>query len=189
MENLIVDDSTIDRQIAQRLKALRAERGWSLDELAKRSTVSRATLSRLENAEVSATAAVLGRLCAAYGMTLSRLIRLAENDFSPLVERHAQPIWTDPKTGFARRSVSPPSQMLAAEAVECRLEPGTEIVYEQPPRPGLEHHIILTEGALTVTVEGRPHELKPGDCLRYQLFGRSEFVTGVLPAQYFLFMV
>lgn len=189
METIVNDDSAIDRQIAQRLKALRAERGWSLDELAKRSAVSRATLSRLENAEVSATAAVLGRLCAAYGMTLSRLIRLAENDFSPLIERNAQPVWTDPKTGFVRRSVSPPSQMLAAEAVECRLEPGTEIVYEQSPRPGLEHHIILTEGALTVTVEGRRHELRPGDCLRYQLFGRSEFVTGALPAKYFLFMV
>ncbi|MBL8895276.1 MAG: helix-turn-helix domain-containing protein, partial [Rhizobiales bacterium] len=38
-----VDDRSIDRLIAQRLKALRNERGWSLDELAKLSGVSRAT--------------------------------------------------------------------------------------------------------------------------------------------------
>lgn len=185
----VFDDQTIDRQIAQRLRSLRAGRGWSLDELAGRSGVSRATLSRLENAEVSATAMVLGKLCAAYGMTLSRLVRLIDNDYAPLVPRESQPVWTDPANGFVRRSVSPPAQMLAAEAIECRLEPGTEIIYDHPPRPGLEHHIILTEGALHVTIEGREHSLAPGDCLRYQLFGRSEFRTGDAPARYFLFMV
>jgi transcriptional regulator with XRE-family HTH domain len=188
MEN-VSDIISIDRQIAQRLKALRAERGWSLEDLAKRSGVSRASLSRLENAEVSATAAVLGRLCTAYGMTLSRLVRLVESEFQPLIAHDEQPVWIDPNTGFVRRSVSPPTQMLAAEAVECRLEPGTEIVYDHPPRPGLEHHIILTEGSLRVTIEGREHRLGAGDCLRYQLFGRSEFRTGDQPARYFLFMV
>jgi transcriptional regulator with XRE-family HTH domain len=186
---IISDNNTLDHQIAQRLKSLRGERGWSLEDLAKRSGVSRASLSRLENAEVSATAAVLGRLCAAYGMTLSRLVRLVESDYAPLIPRASQPVWTDPANGFVRRSVSPPAQMLTAEAIECRLEPGTEIIYEQPPRPGLEHHIILTEGALNVTIEGRSHQLGPGDCLRYQLFGRSEFRTGTEPACYFLFMV
>lgn len=185
----VSNTTSIDKQIAQRLKSLRAERGWSLDDLAKRSTVSRASLSRLENAEVSATAAVLGRLCAAYGMTLSRLIRLVENEFQPLIPHDEQPVWIDPNTGFVRRSVSPPVQMLAAEAVECRLEPRTEIIYEEPPRPGLEHHIILVDGTLSVTIEGREHALHPGDCLRYQLFGRSEFRTGDQPARYFLFMV
>jgi transcriptional regulator with XRE-family HTH domain len=185
----ISSNPSIDRQIAQRLKSLRTERGWSLEELAKRSAVSRATLSRLENTEVSATAAVLGRLCAAYGMTLSRLIRLVESEFQPLVHSDEQPVWVDPNTGYVRRSVSPPAQMLVAEALECRLEPGTEIIYEHPPRPGLEHHIILTEGELSVMVEGRQHRLHPGDCLRYQLFGRSEFRTGDKPAKYYLFMV
>jgi len=69
-------ESSIDRRIAQRLKTLRAERGWSLDELAGRSEVSRATLSRLENAEVSPTASVLGKLAASYGLTISRLMHL-----------------------------------------------------------------------------------------------------------------
>jgi transcriptional regulator with XRE-family HTH domain len=182
-------EPSLDRQIAQRLKSLRSERGWSLDDLAKRSGVSRATLSRLEKVEVSATAMVLGRLCAAYGMTLSRLIRLVEDEFAPLIARDQQPVWTDPANGFVRRSVSPPARMLAGEAVECQLEPGTEIIYEQSPRSGLEHHIILVEGAMSVTLEGREHRLRPGDCLRYQLFGRSEFRTGDQPARYFLFMV
>lgn len=190
MENPPTDELSIDRRIAQRLRALRGERGWSLDELARRSGVSRATLSRLENAEVSPTASVLGKLCAAYGLTMSRLMHLVEGDFRALVRRDAQPVWLDPEIGFRRRSVSPPSQTLAGEALECELQPGTRIAYDEPPRPGLEHHLLLLDGALSITVAGTTHDLRPGDCLRYQLFGPSVFATPAdSGARYVLFMV
>ncbi|HAT31446.1 MAG TPA: XRE family transcriptional regulator [Janthinobacterium sp.] len=185
----IHDDST-DLRLAQRLKTLRTERAWSLDELAKRSKVSRATLSRLENAEVSPTASLLGKLCAVYGMTMSRLMRMVEEDFIPLLRREEQPVWRDPGAGFLRRSVSPPAQTLAGEALECELDPGTRISYDATPRPGLEHHLLLIEGQLAVTVDGNTHELRPGDCLRYQLFGPSAFATPAhCAARYFLFIL
>jgi transcriptional regulator with XRE-family HTH domain len=50
MGSTVLDPAATDRRLAERLRALRGERGWSLDELARRSGVSRATLSRLENA-------------------------------------------------------------------------------------------------------------------------------------------
>ncbi|WP_295813800.1 XRE family transcriptional regulator [uncultured Nitratireductor sp.] len=187
-------NQTIDHRIAERLHALRRERGWSLDDLAGLSGISRATLSRLENAEVSATANVLGKLCAAYGMTLSRLIHLVEEEFEPLVTHTAQALWEDSQSGFARRVVSPPARALAGEVMEGVLRPGARISYDAPPRPGLEHHLILIEGALRITVDGAVHTLHPGDCLRYQLRGPSRFeavgqaghATG---ARYFLFTV
>jgi transcriptional regulator with XRE-family HTH domain len=185
-----IEDASVDRRIAQRLRTLRAERQWSLDELASRSEVSRATLSRIENAEVSPTASVLGRLCAAFGMTMSRLMLMVEEDFVPLVRREAQSMWTDTETGFRRRSVSPPARDLAGEALECELRPATRIAYDAPPRPGLEHHLLLVEGELELTVDGRTFRLEPGDCLRYQLVGPSLFVTPEhSSARYFLFMV
>jgi hypothetical protein len=55
----LADPASIDRHLAQRLRALRVERGWSLDGLPRRSGASRAALSRLENVEVGPTAAVL----------------------------------------------------------------------------------------------------------------------------------
>ncbi len=190
METDTLDDITIDLRIAWRLKALRAERGWSLDDLARRSSVSRATLSRLENAEVSPTANALGKLCAAYGLTMSRLMHMVEDGCAPLVRRVAQPVWIDPETGFRRRSVSPPAQTLAGEALECELEGNTRIAYDDTPRPGLEHHLVLLDGRLDVTVDGQTHSLKPGDCLRYQLFGPSAFATpDDCGARYMLFMV
>jgi transcriptional regulator with XRE-family HTH domain len=180
----------IDLRIAARLRELRSARGWPLDELARRSGVSRATLSRLENAEVSATATALGKLCAAYGLTVSRLMVMAEGAFAPRVPRGDQLLWRDPETGFERRSVSPPAGGLAGEVVECRLPPGVSISYERPPRAGLEHHLVMKEGALELTVEGHRHALEAGDCLRYQLFGASRFETRAeTGAHYLLFIV
>ena len=180
----------LDRRIAERLKELRVERGWSLDTLATASHVSRATLSRLENGEVSPTANVLGKLAAAYGLTISRLLQMTEEQFEPVVRRDTQMTWRDPTVGFERRSVSPPSQRLAGEVLQCELAAGARIAYEHPPRLGLEHHLVVVEGLLSVTVDDRTHDLRPGDCLRYQLSGASAFATPQdSGARYFLFLV
>ena len=188
------ENPTLDQRLAHRLKALRAERGWTLDQLAAHSGVSRAALSRLENAELSPTTAVLGRLCAAHGMTLSRLMITVEATFTPLIPAAAQAVWQDPAIGFHRRVVSPPAGALAGEAIEVTLKPAIEIAYDTPPRPGLEHHLLMRDGALTITIDDPPSAgswaLSPGDCLRYQLFGRSTFTTPPdCGARYLLFVV
>ncbi len=190
MENQITPDADLDRRIASRLKALRLERSWSLDELAARAGLSRATLSRLENAEVSPTASALGKLCAAYGLTMSRLMLMVEDDFLPLVPEQAQAVWIDDSAGFRRRSVSPPAQQLAGEVLACELAAGARIAYERSPRPGLEHHLLMLEGELAITVDGQAYRLSRGDCLRYQLLGASEFSTPPHSgARYLLFIV
>lgn len=188
MEN--AEDDTFDQMLAQRLKGLRTERGWSLDELAMRTGVSRATLSRLENAEVSPTANVLGKIGTAYGLTTSRLLRLVEDDFVPLVRAADQQRWTDPDTGFTRRVISPPSQRLSGEVLEGDMPAGKRIVYETSPRPGLEHHLYMLEGRLRMTVDGRVHLLEAGDCLRFQLFNEDIFETPAeTGARYLIFIV
>lgn len=181
---------SLDDQIAARLRALRAERNWSLDELARRSDISRATLSRLENAEVSPTASVLGRLCAAYGMAMSRLMRMVEEDFAPVIRRDAQWLWQDQAIAFERRSVSPPNAALGGEVIECTIGPGARISYPEASKPGLEHHLVMLEGRLSMTVGGATHDLAAGDCLRYLLHGPTEFATSdEVGARYILFMV
>lgn len=187
-----MNDPTIafDLRLGARLRALRQARGWSLDRLAELSSVSRATLSRLETGEVSGTASVLNRLCAAHGLTLSRLMGMVEGEFPALVLAAAQEVWVDPAAGYTRRVVSPPSPSLKGEAIRAAIEPGQMIAYDHPPRPGLEHHLVMLSGRLTVTVEGVAHALQAGDALRYQLHGDSRFETPPdTGATYLLFLV
>src|SRR5918994_6755695 len=98
-------ETEIERRIARRLARLRAERGWPLEALADRTGISRATLSRLERAELSPTAGMLGKLCTVYGWTLSRLLADAESRPAHLVPARDQTEWKDPDSGYRRRSV------------------------------------------------------------------------------------
>jgi transcriptional regulator with XRE-family HTH domain len=187
MQHAPLDQSDTDTRLAKRLHQLRMERSWSLDDLATKSGVSRATLSRIENSEVSPTASVLGRLCAAFELTMSRLLADVESDLPALVARKTQPVWIDPETGFRRRSISPPSPGFECELLQCELPAGAQIDYPLPPRQGLEHHLYLESGALELKVDGSTYRLAEGDCLRYRLHGASAFrVSNRRPARYFL---
>jgi len=99
----------LDSRIAARIHAERSTRSWSLEELAERSGVSRAMISKVERGESSPTAALLGRLSSAFGLTLSQLLARAEQGTQRLLNREAeQERWRDPETGFERRALTPP---------------------------------------------------------------------------------
>jgi transcriptional regulator with XRE-family HTH domain len=185
-----VDTADLERRLAARLAGLRTERGWSLEALAERSGISRATLSRLERGELSPTAAMLGRLCTTFGWTLSRLMADAETRAPNVVRAAEQAAWTDPETGYTRRILSPPAPSLRGELVEVRLPPGAVVAYDASPVPGLEHHLWLLEGAVTIEIEGTAYSLRPGDTLRYVLNGPSRFAcTGRKEARYVIGLV
>ncbi|GAA4317757.1 XRE family transcriptional regulator [Streptomyces venetus] len=169
------DLDAVDARLGARLAELRAERGWSLGELAERSGVSRSTLSRAERAETSPTAALLNRLCAVYGRTMSQLLSEVEAEPAPVTRAADQPVWQDRTSGFVRRSVSPPHPALRGELVEGRLTAGADIAYDRPPVAGLEQHIWILEGALVVTAQETEHRLGTGDCLRMRVWGPTRF--------------
>jgi transcriptional regulator with XRE-family HTH domain len=181
----------LDERLAVRLAALRADRGWSLDVLAARAEVSRSTLSRLERGEISPTASLLGRVCAAYEISMSRLLAEVEAESpAPVVRRADQPVWRDDADGFTRRVVSPPHAALRAEVVEGTLDPGADIGYDRPTVPGLEQHVWVFDGTLHLTDGETRHELAAGDCLRFRLWSSSRFHNpGRKPVRYAIVMV
>jgi transcriptional regulator with XRE-family HTH domain len=180
----------LDRRIARRLATLRSEHGWSLEALAERTGISRATLSRIERSELSPTAAMLGTLCSAYGWTLSRLMADAEAQPASLIAAADQAEWKDPESGYSRRMVSPPAAELRGELVEVRMPAGATVSFDSAPVVGLEHHLWLLEGTLTLEVGGSAFQLRPGDCLRYVLAGSSRFRNaGRREARYMIAMV
>jgi len=182
------DLSDLTTRLAARLRDLRLQRGMTLDVLAAESGISRGTLSRMENGETSPTADALGRLCAAWGLPMSRLMRMVEGADAPLIRHADQEVWDDQDTGFTRRAVSPPAEGFAGTVVESTLRPGATIRYDRPPLRGMEHHLVMRAGTLTLTVGAETHTLGPGDCLRYLLDGPSAFHAGPDGARYLIFL-
>ena len=96
-----------DQALADAVQAARRAQGLSTSALAERSGVSRAMIAKIERADAQPTAALLGRLSGALGMTLSELIARAEHGHGRLARAADQPTWTDPDSGYTRRALSP----------------------------------------------------------------------------------
>src|SRR3954447_23193566 len=117
-----------DEALATAVLDAREAQGLSASALAARSGVSRAMIAKIERAEAQPTAALLGRLSGALGLTLSELIARAEHAGSRLARAQEQPVWTDPESGYSRRAVSPAAGG-PLELVEVTLPPGAGGAY------------------------------------------------------------
>ena len=95
----MIDD--FDARLTQKLMQSRQRRGWSLADLAERSGVSKAMLSRIERGEASPTAALLARIASAFEATLAAFLTFEDQGERRLRRRASdQPVWRDPQTDY-----------------------------------------------------------------------------------------
>lgn len=185
------DGDAFDRRLGLRLQDLRRGAGLTLDGLAEVTGISRATLSRVERGETSATAQILGKLASVYGRPTSRLLADVETTPARRIPAADQSVWVDPETGFRRRMVSPPADGNLAEVLDCTIPVGVTIAYDAAPVVGLEQHLYMQAGRLALTEDGATHDLGPGDSLRFRLTGGPTrfHAPGPEPARYILVLV
>ena len=164
-----MENGALDERIAQRVLERRAELGLSLEQLSELSGVSRAMISRIERAESSATAALLAKLCAGLGITLSGLMADIERPPHAVARRNAQPVWHDPETGYVRRMLSPAATGSRVELVEVTLPAGAVVAYDTPPFLAYDQHVYVLAGRLSLTLGDEPLSLKAGDCVHMTL--------------------
>jgi transcriptional regulator with XRE-family HTH domain len=164
-------------RLSARLKAEREQRNWSLADLAERAQVSKAMISKVERGESSPTAALLGRLSGALGLTVSQLMARAEATEGLLARAARQPVWRDPETGFRRRSLTPdagpPTPM---DLVLGELPPGKAIAYPASSYAFIrDQQIVVLEGQLRFTQGETVYEMEAGDSFRLGPPAPSEF--------------
>lgn len=153
--------------LAAALQSARVGRDQSVSALAESSGVSRAMIAKIERGDVQPTAALLGRLTGALGMTLSELIAQAEERGAPgrIARRSDQSVWQDPETGYRRRAVSPGAGG-PIELVEVELPPRVRIAYPADSYSFTHHQLWVLEGSLRFDEGDTTHRLGAGDCLQ-----------------------
>jgi transcriptional regulator with XRE-family HTH domain len=203
----------VGERLAERLAALRAERGWSLQDLAHRTGISRSNLSRIERGEISPTAEALVKLAAGYDLSVSGLVAEVESQPRSLVRAAEQAVTGE--DAWRRRVVSPPYPGLVGSITDAQLLPGGDVTYD-PPLAGAEHHLWLITGMVELTLSVGPPGAGPastsgedaesdpeiraekegdfvlvrGDCLRMRLWGAARLrCLSPDPARYALFTV
>ena len=114
----------ISGRIAERLRALRQGRGWSLDRAAQATGVSKAMLGQIERGESSPTVATLWKIAAGFDTSFSALLEDAPQGEGVLLRSSAGGDWPTDDGSIQVRSLFPYDPALGIEFFVIELQPG-----------------------------------------------------------------
>ncbi|HTQ32182.1 MAG TPA: XRE family transcriptional regulator [Opitutaceae bacterium] len=164
MNRLLAPVQTQLTSFGTRLKELRTDHSWTLDELARRSGLSKAYLSRLESGGRQASIAAALTLARIFGVSLDFLF---ENPLAsePCVIVRAQAARARRANGLTYAALSNPDRFFGLQPV---------LVTVPADRPGNEHFqhdgeewLHVLSGRLTVSIAGDSYDLEPGDSAHF----------------------
>lgn len=164
------DPDAVNRGVAARLRALRRDRGWSLDRAALETGVSKAMLGQIERGESSPTVATLWKIAGGFHCSLTHF--LAEPAAPAVVG--AEPLVRRARTMRVRPAsddmlvapLFPFDPALGFELFELTLLPGY-VRLSEPHAAGVVEHVVVTSGRIDVRAGGRWRSLGPGDAIRF----------------------
>jgi len=160
----------IERKVSglgAKLAAERAERGWSLAQLAQRAGMSPAAVHKIEKNGMTPTIASLMKIAAALGRSVSYFVEEpATPDVTVIRADERAQVYTS-KQGLDLRNLSGrygPFLIAGAEAV---VEPRADSGPTPMNHPG-EELVLVTEGTMEFVVAGEAHRLEAGDSIHFR---------------------
>ncbi len=155
-------------RVGERVRELRRGRGLTLEELAERSGVSRAMISKVERGEKNPTLVVAAKLAEGLGVTLSQLAGMEERREVVVVPRERRRVMRDPQTGFERQLLSPSFGGRGVEFIRNVIPEGATSGEFPPHRRGVEEYLAVEKGSLRAVIGGEEHSLGEGDALYFE---------------------
>ncbi|KKJ93849.1 helix-turn-helix domain-containing protein [Micromonospora sp. HK10] len=152
--------------VARQVRELRAARGWSFEELAGRSGVSKGMLVQIEAARTNPSIGTLCRVADAFGVTIAELLEPAERSSVRITATVDAPVlWRGTHGGTARllNGLGGPDLV---ELWEWRLEPD-EAHHSADHARGTREILHVLAGTLAVTVAGVDHDVPAGHTIEF----------------------
>ncbi len=165
---------SIDKQpvppIGNTLRSVRRQRRLTLEELAKRSGVSKSMLSQIERGLVNPTLSVLWHLTSALGIEIGDLLSNAAISQRQGVTEHLK-AYSTPTMASADglcslRILSPARTILPLEWYELTFQPGG-VLASKGYEPGTFLHLSTLDGELRLELGARELLIERGDTLRF----------------------
>ena len=155
-------------RLGAQVKELRQERGLTLEDLAGRSGVSRAMISKVERGEKNPTLVVAAKVAEGLGVTLSELLGVEERREVVVVPRGRRMVVRDPETGFERQLLSPTFGGRGVEFVRNVVPCGSTSGEFPSHRRGVEEYVVVEQGRLRAVIGGEEYLLEEGDALYFE---------------------
>lgn len=185
----MADVPDLTTAVARTLQALRADRGWSLDQLAARSGVSKGVLVALEQGRSNPNLATLARIGDAFGVPVTLLVDVGGEPTVRISSPDASRVlWRGPSggTGTIVGATDPP---WAVELWRWQLMPG-ETFGGDPHAPATREMVWVESGTLTLTVAAERHAVGEGQSARFPASGPHRYGNeGDQPVRFVMIVV
>ena len=152
----------IATRVASRLKAIRKERGWSLDKAAQETGVSKAMLGQIERSESSPTISTLWKIANGFTVPFSIFIVDDQLDHGTGQTKVFYP--SDEK--IRALPLFPFDEQLKCEMFLIELLPGCEHI-SSPHQAHVIEHVLVVEGSIEVLSNSVWKWLTKGQGLRF----------------------
>lgn len=166
--DLPTPSDAISQMLCHRVRELRQQNGWSLDQLSSASGVSRSMLSQIERNQANPTLAVTARIAQAFGLTIGQLVE------TPHVAPGIHVIRGDDPAHLYRsdedceiRTLSPLPLEKDVEFYQLRIKPGRALRSEAHFQKTREF-ITVEQGRICIHSAGEKQELGKGDSASYR---------------------
>ena len=146
----------------------RKARRLTLDQLARKSGVSKSMLSQIERGEANPTFAILWNITRALGVDFADLVDLRSTSANRIevLEPHFTPEIRTRDGLCVLRILNPVHSAGATEWYDLTIQPSGALSSE-PHSAGTREHLSVLEGELVVESEGNETILQPGMTARY----------------------
>ena len=147
-----------------RLKELRLQRGWTLQELADHSGLSKTFVSRLESGDRQASISAVLTLARIFGVSLASMFESQIAAEPCLIVRASEAVFKS-SNGLTYTPLSSAERFFNLQPIRLTIS---------PKRKGSEHFnhdgeewIYLLSGRLTLSLAGKTYDLEPGDAAHF----------------------
>lgn len=162
--------------LGKNLKTARLKKGYSLQDLADRSGVSRAMLSKIEREEKNPTVNVACQIAEALDMTVSQLLGQVEKREVILLKEDQRQILRDEQTGFERRLLSPAFPSKGIEFILNIIPEGKSSGLFPAHKRGVKEYVYVEKGRLKITLnESQTYILNEGDSIYFEADAKHQF--------------
>jgi transcriptional regulator with XRE-family HTH domain len=155
-------------ELGGKLAQARAERGWSLQQLADRSGLSPAAIHKIEKSGMTPTIASLMKIAAALGKSVSYFIDESE-PLRPVTHIRAgeRALLYTSKQGLTLENISGRYGPFFVAGAEAYVEPRADSGPVPMEHPG-EELVVILQGSMRFVVGGESYELAKGDSLHFR---------------------
>jgi transcriptional regulator with XRE-family HTH domain len=155
-----------DSPLSGRVRELRRRRGWTLDELAERSGVSRSMLSQIERGRANPTVGIAVRIARGLGAPIADLVESPPSERIEVIRTGDEAAVYRRDDAVVLRTLSPLHLERDVELYELTLQPGGSLDSAAHFR-GTREVLTVERGRVSVSSGSDRVELGPGDSAHY----------------------